>query len=184
RAHALRFRDGKAYQHNLAAVRSVMDSQTPDAWENNIYMNWLACLRELSAPTTDAKFPEAMRTRAWAMKTLNTQMASWTQLRHDTVLYVKEPYPPPFGCSYPYGFVEPRPEFWKQMRILAESTEQGLAKAQARLQDSYFLHDFAETMRILEGIADKELTQQPLSATESVFLQHVVETVDYVGWLQ
>ena len=92
RPHALKFRDGLPYQHNLAAVRAVMDSQEPSAWDSNIYMNWLACLRELSAPTTDAKFPEAMRTRPWAMKTLDTQLASWTQLRHDTILYAKQSY--------------------------------------------------------------------------------------------
>ena len=92
RPHALQFRDGLPYQHNLAAVRAVMDQQTPSAWDSNIYMSWLACLRELSAPTTDPKYPEAMRTRAWAMKTLNTQLASWTQLRHDTILYAKQSY--------------------------------------------------------------------------------------------
>src|SRR6266487_1562824 len=92
RPHALRFRDGLPYQHNLAAVRAVMDSQEPSVWDSNIYMNWLACLRDLSAPTTDAKYPEAMRTRPWAMKTLNTQLASWTHLRHDTILYAKQSY--------------------------------------------------------------------------------------------
>ena len=59
RPHALKWRDGMPYQHNLAAVRAVMDAQQPSAWDSNIYMGWLACLRELSAPTTDAKYPEA-----------------------------------------------------------------------------------------------------------------------------
>ena len=76
RPHAQEFRDGLPYQHNLAAVRAVMDQHTPGAWDSNIYMSWLACLRELSAPTAGAKYPETMRTRAWAMKTFNTQLAS------------------------------------------------------------------------------------------------------------
>lgn len=121
RPHARWFRDGRPYQHNLAAVRAVMERQTPDAWEGNIYMNWLACLRELSAPTTDADYPEAMRTRAWAMKTLNTQLASWAQLRHDTILYAKQSYTPGGSCVYPKGFVEPRLEFWDRFRRMAES---------------------------------------------------------------
>jgi len=70
--HAEKWRDGLPYQHNLAAVRAVMDAQQPAAWDGNIYMGWLAALRELSTPTTDAKYPEAMRTHPWAMKTLNT----------------------------------------------------------------------------------------------------------------
>src|SRR5262249_55793960 len=86
------FRDGLNYQHNLTAVRRVIDSQTEPAWHENVYQSWLACLRELSRATTEAKYPEAMRGRAWALKTVNTQLASWAQLRHDTVLYVKQSY--------------------------------------------------------------------------------------------
>src|SRR5262249_50820406 len=85
-----RFRDGLNYQHNLTAVRQVVDDLDKAAWEDNLYIGWLALLRELSKPTTDAKYPEAMRGRAWAMKSLNTQLASWTELRHDTVLYAKQ----------------------------------------------------------------------------------------------
>lgn len=119
RPHATKFRDGLPYQHNLAAVRTVMDQQRSEAWESNIYMNWLSCLRELSPPTTDPKYPEAMRTRAWAMKTLNTELASWTQLRHDTILYAKQSYTGFGACSYPSGFVEPRVEFWVRLRQMA-----------------------------------------------------------------
>ena len=123
RPHALRFRDGYPYQHNLAAVRTVLDSQTAEAWDGNIYVDWLACLRELSSPTTDALFPEAMLTRAWAMKTLNTQLASWTHLRHDTILYAKQSYTFTVdGCFFPAGFVEPRVEFWKRLAAMATRT--------------------------------------------------------------
>ena len=127
RPHAQKFRDGLPYQHNLAAVRAVMDSQEPSAWDSNIYMNWLACLRELSGPTTDAKYPEAMRTRAWAMKTLNTQLASWTQLRHDTILYAKQSYTDFGACVYPTGYVEPRLEFWKRLKQMVADAADRIA---------------------------------------------------------
>ncbi len=114
--HAEHWRDGLPYQHNLAAARAVMDAQEPAAWESNIYLGWLAALRELSAPTTESTYPEAMRTRAWSMKTLNTQLASWTQLRHDTILYAKQSYAGQYVCFYPAGFVEPRVAFWHRLR--------------------------------------------------------------------
>src|SRR5262249_40806754 len=72
--HGRRFRDGLNYQHNLAAVRNVIDAQKESAWDENLYTSWLACLRELSKPTTGSEYPHAMRTPAWAMKTLNTQL--------------------------------------------------------------------------------------------------------------
>src|SRR4030095_6457757 len=60
------------------------------------------------------------------MRTLNTQLASYTELKHDTVLYAKQPYTAIFVCEYPAGFVEPVPEFWRRMKEIAEATAAGL----------------------------------------------------------
>jgi hypothetical protein len=53
-----------------------------------------------------------MQTAAWADKMLQTQLASWAQLRHDTILYSKESYTGNVLCEYPAGYVEPYPEFY------------------------------------------------------------------------
>jgi len=90
-------------------------------------MNCLACLRELSAPTLAPAYPEAMRTHAWAMKTLNTQLASWTQLRHDTILYAKQSYTDFGACVYPAGYIEPRVEFWGRLKEMASRSAERIA---------------------------------------------------------
>lgn len=201
------FRDGLNYQHNLAAVRDVIDEQNPAVWEENIYMSWLATLRELSAPTTDRKYPEAMRTRASAMKTLNTQLASWTQLRHDTILYVKQSYTTMLLCYYPAGFVEPRPAFWERfekMALLAANLikkipfpERSVMKGHGygvRLQDiqkrqTEFFKNFANKLTVLKRIAQKELAQEKLTQGETKFLEDIVQLFrgsggppSYNGW--
>jgi len=135
RPHALRFRDGYGHQRELAAVRATMDRLTPAAWPGSIGTDWMRVLRELSAPTTEARFPEAMQTRAWAMKTLNTQLASWTHLRHDTILYAKQSYTLPFQCLFPAGYVEPRAEFWSALRLLALRTAEIVGRL--RVSGSY-----------------------------------------------
>src|SRR6185369_14666626 len=124
-------RDGLPYAHNLTAVAATIARLSPAAWEDSIYTRWLAALRALSAPTSDARFPQAMRTRPWAMRTLNTQLASYTELKHDTVLYAKQPYGGIFVCEYPAGFVEPVPEFWRRMKELAEAAAAGLKRLPA-----------------------------------------------------
>jgi hypothetical protein len=191
-----KFTDGLNYQHNLAAVRKVVDKQNQVVWEENLYTNWLATLRELSAPTTEPQYPEAMRTKAWAMKTLNTQLASWTQLRHNTILYAKQSYTGGNTCYYPAGFVEPRPEFWgrfERMAILAASliektpfpeSVQNIQQKQAK-----FFRNFAQQLAILKGIAVKELAQQQLTEEETTFLRTIVEITQtgsgeatYSGW--
>jgi hypothetical protein len=209
RTNGVAFRDGLPYQHNLTAVRNVVNAQIAEAWTNNIYSAWLFALRALSEPTTSPENPEVMRTRSWAMKTLNTQMASWTELRHDTVLYAKQSYTPPVICSYPYGFVEPVPEFWRRMRILAEVASNSVAAITlpipevtiagrpgpyggspqpitCRLQEvkEYqlaCLKNFGAQIRTLEAIATKELAQLPLSTDEEDFLRGIMEYLGMCG---
>ena len=197
------WRDGWKYQHNLAAVRNVVDSQGPEAWTNTLYSSWLACLRELSAPTTDPQYPEAMRTRGWAMKTVNTQLASWTELRHDTVLYAKQPYTGDILCEYPDGYVEPRPSFWRNMQEMALRTKD-LVSALSKVGQFVFepndqfghpftnslgfiwtnrvehLNNFASAMVTLQSISEKELTRRPLSGDEVLFLKGIVEDPGYL----
>jgi hypothetical protein len=205
--HMVRFRDGLPYQHNLAAVREVVESQDRSAWEQNIYTEWLGTLRELSAPTTDSKYPEAMRTRAWAMKSLNTQMASWTHLRHDTLLYSKPTYTGIGECFYPEGFVEPVPLFWERLKGMAERTAGFLEKLQVSgsvvvatrqrwqgpLQPPFeeislvqvqtnqvaFMRRFAATAGTLKRMAEMELAQRPFGIEEELFIRNLVEDVGF-----
>ncbi len=128
------FRDGVPYQHNLAAARNIVDRLPPSTGKESLYADWLGCLRELSKPTTDVQYPEAVRTREWAMKTTMTQMASWTQLRHDTILYAKPSYTSGVLCEYPAGFVEPVPHFWKRYEQMILRTKDVLAKTNASLK--------------------------------------------------
>jgi hypothetical protein len=116
----LPFRDGYPYQHSLAAARATLDSQEDGFWKTNMYQAWLGSLRSLSQESRSPRFPDALRTKAWAMKTVSTQLASWSQLRHDTVLYIKQSVTPPLGCDFPAGYVDPRLEFWERLACLAE----------------------------------------------------------------
>ncbi len=187
------FRDGLPYQHNLAAARAVIDSHPDQAWEENLYMGWLGTLRALSAPTTDKKYPEAMRTEAWAMRTLNTQLASWAQLRHDTILYVKQSYTDGTACFHPAGAVDPRPQFWKAFAAMARRAEQQLRATpfpDAALQErqASFFGAFADQLDVLRSIADKQLACTKLTAAEIKVLEDVVQISHgsgftmYNGW--
>jgi hypothetical protein len=197
------FRDGLNYQHNLAAVRNIIDAQDKAVWEENIYQNWLACLRELSVPTADDKYPEAMRTRAWGMKSVNTQLASWTQLRHDSILYVKQSYTAGAECYYPAGFVEPIPHFWARLQktasLAADLIEKtpypdrhhartgDILKNMQRRQASFF-RTFAEYTARVKILAEKELAQKEFTADEVKFIEDTVRidrgsgSVEYNGW--
>lgn len=205
------FRDGFPYQPYLTASHQTLQAQEPLFWETNIYQGWLGALRALSPPTTASPFPQAMQTEAWAMKNLNTQLASWTQLRHDTILYVKQSVTPPFLCDYPAGYVEPRLEFWTSMARMAQAAselvagldmgEQGEIEVSRFDRDSFagggMIFDLAERQQVmvehfrfvadimgtLIEITQRELNRQPLTEAQALFMKGLVEStsVDYVG---
>jgi hypothetical protein len=187
------FRDGLPYQHNLAAVRAVIDSHPAAAWQENLYMGWLGTLRELSAPTTDASYPEAMRTRAWAMRSMNTQLASWAQLRHDTILYVKQSYTAGVTCFHPHGAVDPRPAFWKAFTAMARRAEKlirdtPIPDRALRDRQAAFYGAFADQLDVLRSIADKQLACTKLTDAEAHVLKDVIQIshgsgfTHYSGW--
>ncbi len=194
RSDGVSFRDGFPYQRNLAAVRLALDARPADFWNGTLYDHWLFVLRTLSVPTVGPEYPEAMRTRAWALKTVNTQMASWTQLRHDSLLYVKPPETPTILCDYPHGFVEPRPVFFQAMKRMATGAADTL-KSMALPPVGWlqrgaielpnpegFFRAFADTCTLLETIAQRELDQQPLLESQVSFLRNTIEKIpDYFG---
>jgi hypothetical protein len=192
-----RFRDGLNYQHNLAATREVIDGKPDSLWQENLYTGWLGCLRELSKPTVGKEYPQTMQTQAWAMKTLNAQLASWTQLRHDTILYVKQSYTEAGLCYYPAGYVEPVPHFWDLLeQVISRAGNQIEATPyqdqKLRAKHAGFFNNFAKTVRTLVVIAEKELAQKEMTKEETKFLEDVVEIrhivlgssrrIEYAGW--
>ena len=82
-------------------------------------------------------------------------------------------------CSYPEGYVEPIPEFYRAVQELAEGATGRLGgllgenDSRRERIDGYF-REMAAIADTLEGIARKELDGEELSAGERLFLQTVL----------
>jgi hypothetical protein len=115
-----------AYAPDLAAMRLLSDRHPPEFWGSNLYNLWLTSLRELG-PTAIAKsenaaaLPPTFRSEAWGRRLLQTQLASWAELRHDTLLYAKQSYTGGSTCEFPDGYVDPYPEFYARIAEYAAS---------------------------------------------------------------
>ena len=102
-----------------------MDAHGDSYWTADLYNAWLGALRALS-PTaagladTTAQLPAVARTEPWSRRVLNTQLASWAELRHDTILYVKQSYSSGVSCEFPDAYVEPVPAFYDRLAVLAQ----------------------------------------------------------------
>lgn len=186
------------YSANLAALRDVVGAWSDATWGDNLYSLWLDALRSLSV-LPQGKVPAVMQRHGWSAKMLQTQLASWAQLRHDTILYAKQSYTASVGCLYPDGFVEPYPDFYAKLaRFANEAARRFDALANPALGGntiasySNYFRTFAKHLTTLEGIAKKELAGKELSSKEEDFLGETIErkmtgggyapTPDWTGW--
>src|SRR6185436_642162 len=81
-----------AYAPDLETMRVLVDQYDETFWHANLYNEWLGALRALSpdagaVSTQTSGLPSVARGAAWGRRVLNTQLASWAELRRDTILY-------------------------------------------------------------------------------------------------
>jgi hypothetical protein len=181
--------DSHGYPGALAKMRLLVDEHPAEYWESSLYTLWLSALRGLSpadgADETPGLFPVA-RTEAWQRRVLNGQLASWAQLRHDTILYAKQSYTGGATCDFPDAYVDPYPQFFA--RVAAYGTR-GLA-----LLDELVLPDAAFNERLrahftlvtdvakrLQSMAEHERTGVELTPEMLAFINEAVVVQDVCG---
>src|SRR5436305_3040854 len=124
-----------------------------------------------------------MTTQAYRTKSLNTALASWAQLRHDTILYAKQSYTMSLPASAPppppppaHGYVEPQAEFYARLLALSRMTNQGLTEM--KVLDKAAKTRLAEFEKVLErllAISEKELADKKLTDDDYRYIEHFAE---------
>jgi hypothetical protein len=128
-----------------------------------------------------------MRTAAWWQQKMNTQLASWAELRHDNLLYAKQSYSAGVICSFPESYVEPIPEFYSRVRTFANIASAFFNRMNMG-QPSWYFQTLASTADTLQAIAQKNLTHTPTTQQEQLFLKRMIILPDgmcgatYTGW--
>ena len=158
------------YAGQIEKLHSEFAAKDPAEWAKNLYWNWLYSLMPLLYEKGSG-YPFFMQTMAWMNKELLSALASWAELRHDTILYAKQsqgaivedPPPVPMARSY----VEPNPHLYARLFSLTRFTREGLNQ-QNLLSDFHDqkLLDFIDLLDFLTVIAVKELHNESLSEDE------------------
>jgi hypothetical protein len=110
---------------------------------------------------------------------MQTALASWAELRHDTILYVKQSYTGE-SCEYPDGYVEPNPEFFKRMNTFAMASADMLDSLDFGDEDwtvgkaaGWFRH-LGSVCTTLEAIARAQLDGVPRTSEQTDFIKSLV----------
>jgi len=161
--------DYEGYPENMARLKQHIAQLKLSNWTENLYWNWLYTLLPLTEEKPEG-YPSFMRNQAWQRKELVTYLGSWTELKHDTVLYAKQVYAE-MGGGGPEedvrGYVEPNPHLYARLAALSAMTREGLAlRGLLGEQDKNSLARM-ETMALsLKDISEKELANKPLTAAD------------------
>lgn len=166
----LKAKEYKDYAENLAALQSRIENSSEDSWYSSLYSEWLNTLRPL-LEEKGSGYPMFMQSDGWKYKALESFLGSYTELKHDTVLYSKQVIAEAGGDDPDEkddrGYVEPEVKVYKRFVELAEGTSTGLEKfdlltdtAKTDLERLKFL---AESF---EEISKKELRDETLTDDE------------------
>lgn len=157
------------YWPTVDTLRKQLGDWQPREDEDNLYRRWLRLLRTLNQPAP-AGAPAAVRGPAWAAKNLQTGLASWAELRHDTILYAKQSAAECGGDERPHrlvGYVEPRPDVWREMLALQRFTLDQLARRSLLGTSLRGLGaQIGELLEFLALVSEKEIAGEALSNQE------------------
>jgi len=170
------------YAYKISSLKYMVDAYDEDFWQQSLYNTWLSAIRELNPLSSSDDIPYFMKTTAWHHEKLNTQLTSWAQLRHDNILYGKQSYTGGTGCSYPFTFIEPYPDFYQRLQYFSENATDffqevlnGFDFQSKSVIISYYTR-YAEIMGIFKEIAGKELSGVALNDEEIVFLKTMINS--------
>ncbi|NIA30773.1 MAG: DUF3160 domain-containing protein [Actinobacteria bacterium] len=158
------------YLENLAKLVETFKNYPDETWAQNAYWNWLYSLLPLLAVKGQG-YPFFMQTSAWADKDLYAVLASWAELRHDTILYAKqsgtEVIGTPPAAIESQGFVEPNPHFYGRLASLSEFMITGLGSRNLLFENFRDALEKIATLSLqLKEISEKELTNISLSSND------------------
>ncbi|GMA17096.1 DUF3160 domain-containing protein [Deinococcus metallilatus] len=159
------------YETQMQKVRAQFAALKPQDWNANVYSGWLYVLQALAKPEArDDRFPAFMRTPAWTRKEMLTALGSWTELRHDTLLYAKQVMAE-MGAGgepeLPRGYVEPNGAVWSRLLALEALTRRVLTDQKILSErTANNLGSLRDMLTFLNAATAKELAGQPLTRDE------------------
>jgi len=177
------------YDVVLGALKKEFADLSHSDWNRNAYWSWLYALKPLLEEYGKG-YPTFMTTSAWHDKSMTTALASWSQLRHDTILYAKQSYTMTMRCSAGprgprmkpvEGYVEPTAEFYARLLATTRMTLAGLNDMKVLEPVAIDRLKALDTLiaRLLD-IARKQLAHKELTAEDYAYIRNFGEALEKI----
>ncbi len=157
----------KGFEPMMKKMKARMDSID---WNETIATRWLSALKTVNE--TSEKAPYFMLTPEWDKKELNCALASWAELKHDAILYAKQPMGAECGGGGPpepvvKGYVEPNVGFWQKAIDLLNATQQLLDRYDLTTRKAKnATNSLREQAEFLLRLSEKEMKGETFTDSE------------------
>lgn len=173
------------YEEKYYELKKEVESYEVETWGENLYNGWLWAIKEsLTEYDKDSGMPYFMTNGAWKAKSLNTALGSYTELKHDTVLYGKQSAAEGGGeiNYYNIHYVEPNVYLYYKLLYLTEYTLQVLRERDMlsdRLEKG--ATNYQEMLKLLIECSLKELRNEKLTEEEYDSLFRYGAWMEYIS---
>jgi len=173
------------YDTQFDLLSTMLSQRQPSDWAATVYDLWLYALEPVWSEHGTA-VPDFMRTDAWAVKDLQTGLGSYTELKHDTILYAKQSFAAesdfqPIDYPEPRHWVEPNPVAWHRMGAVVQLLADGLTDRDLLPSGSgnaELLEALSAFYERLARLAEDELAGRPISGQDNLWLASIGSTME------
>ena len=143
------------------ALTTARKKAATTPWEACVANQWMYTLQSLG--DTAQSLPYFMQSPQWQKKNLNTALASWAELKHDAILYAKQPMLAECGDGGPEppvvkGYVEPNVKFWEKAIALVTKMDKVLTTYNLQTEKAKAVYErIKEMAEFCRDISKKEL---------------------------
>ncbi len=173
------------FKEQLAKMKTLIRGFDNTSWRKTFYNGYLKLVQEITTFQKGSGFYFTQSSK-WDKKALLTSHASWAELRHDTILYVKQSYAERAGgggdepmynldpIPEPINYVEPNLGFFYWLQVLLEDSRDILGKT--GFMDDNFKTKFADFNEIVDQltvIVELEVADKPISKLQNEFIRGI-----------
>jgi hypothetical protein len=173
------------YEPQLEEMSNLLGDRNTSEWAATVYDGWLYAIQPVWSPH-GAAYPDFMQTPAWAAKAHNAGFGSYTELKHDTILYAKQAFAegetPPVPAE-PRHWVEPEPVVYARLAAVARLLGQGLGDRSLLADEvAQILEELTTMYDRFERLALDELAGNAISQDDNQWLETIGSRFELI-WL-
>ena len=167
------------------ALTTARKKAATTQWDACVANQWMYTLQSLG--DTARSLPYFMQSPQWQKKNLNTALASWAELKHDAILYAKQPMLAECGDGGPEppvvkGYVEPNVKFWEKAIALVTRMDKVLTTYNLQTEKAKAVYErIKEMAEFCRDISKKELNGGKITDEEYNQIEIIGSTVENIS---